>query len=183
LKTYPWLARELNQRGIGFLHIYCQTADWIHDATHSMMPALRDAFHGRNHCLRRLQDNGGLRRDSGARSRRLIAIGKPFISNRIWSSVCAAMRRSTNGTCQRSTAWRQRLHGLPDSLTKSALATRRMRETLLPQLARTISLLALLAPPRQLQRTSSLIMPTHTLRRLGGARSAAWRAGWAWTPH
>lgn len=56
LKTYPWLARELNRRGIGFLHIYCQSADWIQDATHSMMPALRDA----DDRLRRLQDQGRL---------------------------------------------------------------------------------------------------------------------------
>ncbi len=32
LRTYTWLARELNRRSIGFLHIYCQSADWIHDA-------------------------------------------------------------------------------------------------------------------------------------------------------
>jgi 2,4-dienoyl-CoA reductase-like NADH-dependent reductase (Old Yellow Enzyme family) len=79
--TYPWLARELNQRGIGFLHIYCQTADWIHDAGHSLMPALRDTFHG------------GLIACGGFKTRAtceailtrghadLIAIGKPFISN------------------------------------------------------------------------------------------------------
>lgn len=81
LVTYPWLARELNQRGIGFLHIYCQTVDWIHDATHSMMPALRDAFHGA------LIACGGFKTAAACEAilarghADLIAIGKPFISN------------------------------------------------------------------------------------------------------
>lgn len=81
MATYPWLARELNQRGIGFLHIYCQTADWIHEAAHSMMPALRDAFHGG------LIACGGFKTAADCESilarghADLIAIGKPFISN------------------------------------------------------------------------------------------------------
>ena len=81
LVTYPWLARELNRRGVGFLHIYCQTADWIHDASHSMMPALRDAFHGA------LIACGGFKTTAACdailqrRHADLIAIGKPFISN------------------------------------------------------------------------------------------------------
>ncbi|MBI3094208.1 MAG: alkene reductase [Rhodocyclales bacterium] len=81
LVTYPWLARELNRRGIGFLHIYCQTADWIHDAGHSMMPALRDAFHGA------LIACGGFKTAAACNAilqrghADLIAIGKPFISN------------------------------------------------------------------------------------------------------
>lgn len=81
LKTYPWLARELNRRSIGFLHINCQTADWIHDAGHSMMPALRDAFHGA------IIACGGFTTSAAgaailARGHAdLIAIGKPFISN------------------------------------------------------------------------------------------------------
>jgi N-ethylmaleimide reductase len=81
LVTYPWLARELNQRGIGFLHIYCQSADWIHDAAHSMMPALRDAFHGG------LIACGGFKTPAACEAiltrghADLIAIGKPFIAN------------------------------------------------------------------------------------------------------
>jgi N-ethylmaleimide reductase len=81
LLTYPWLARELNRRGIGFLHIYCQSADWIHDATHSMMPALRDAFH----CA--IIACGGFKTSAASEAilarghADLIAIGKPFISN------------------------------------------------------------------------------------------------------
>ena len=81
LVTYPWLARELNRRGIGFLHIYSQTADWIHDAGHSMMPALRDAFHGA------IIACGGFKTAAACNAilqrghADLIAIGKPFISN------------------------------------------------------------------------------------------------------
>ena len=79
--TYPWLARELNQRGIGFLHIYCQSADWIHDASHSLLPALRDAFHGG------LIACGGFKSAASCEAilqrghADLIAIGKPYIPN------------------------------------------------------------------------------------------------------
>ncbi len=81
LKTYPWLARELNQREIGFLHLYCQMTDWIHDAGHSLMPALRDAFHGG------IIACGGFKTAASCEAilqrghADLIAIGKPFISN------------------------------------------------------------------------------------------------------
>ena len=81
LQTYPWLARELNRRGIGFLHINCQTTDWIHDAAHSMMPALRDAFHGA------IIACGGFNTAAAGEAvlarghADLIAIGRPFISN------------------------------------------------------------------------------------------------------
>jgi len=81
LVTYPWLARELDRRGIGFLHIYCQTVDWIHDAAHPMMPALRDAFHGA------LIACGGFKTAAACEAilarghADLIAIGKPFIAN------------------------------------------------------------------------------------------------------
>ena len=80
LSTYPWLARELDKRGIGFLHVYCQSTDWIHDASHPMMSALRDAYHGG------IIACGGFKRDSSeailARGvADLIAIGKPFIAN------------------------------------------------------------------------------------------------------
>ncbi len=81
LKTYPWLARELNRRGIGFLHIYCQTADWIHDATHSMMPALRDAFHGAIIACGGFKTRAACEAILARGHADLIAIGKPFISN------------------------------------------------------------------------------------------------------
>jgi N-ethylmaleimide reductase len=81
LKTYPWLARELNQRGIGFLHIYCQTVDWIHDVTHSLMPALRDAFHGGIIACGGFKTTAACEAILGRGHADLIAIGKPFISN------------------------------------------------------------------------------------------------------
>lgn len=81
LTTYPWLARELAKRNVGFLHIYCQTADWIHDAAHPMMPALRSAFSGA------LIACGGFASVEKAEAilqrghADLIAIGKGLISN------------------------------------------------------------------------------------------------------
>jgi N-ethylmaleimide reductase len=81
LQTYPWLARELSRRDIGFLHIYCQSADWIHEPGHSMMPALRDAYHGA------IIACGGFKTPAACEAilarghADLIAIGKPFISN------------------------------------------------------------------------------------------------------
>ena len=81
LKTYPWLARELDRRGIGFLHIYCQTTDWIHDAGHSMMPALRDAFHGAIIACGGFKTGAACEAILARGHADLIAIGKPFISN------------------------------------------------------------------------------------------------------
>ena len=81
MKTYPWLARELNRRDIGFLHIYCQTADWIHDARHSMMPALRDAFHGAIIACGGFKTTAACEAILGRGHADLVAIGKPFISN------------------------------------------------------------------------------------------------------
>jgi 2,4-dienoyl-CoA reductase-like NADH-dependent reductase (Old Yellow Enzyme family) len=81
LVTYPWLARELNQRGIGFLHINCQTADWIHDATHSLMPALRDTFHGAIIACGGFKTAAACEAIMARGHADLIAIGRPFISN------------------------------------------------------------------------------------------------------
>jgi N-ethylmaleimide reductase len=81
LKTYPWLAHELNQRGIGFLHVYCQTTDWIHDAGHSMMPALRDAFHGAIIACGGFKTSAACEAILARGHADLIAIGKAFISN------------------------------------------------------------------------------------------------------
>lgn len=81
LVTYPWLARELNRRDIGFLHIYCQTADWIHDATHSMMPALRDAFHGAIIACGGFKTRSACEAILARGDADLVAIGKPFIAN------------------------------------------------------------------------------------------------------
>lgn len=80
LGTYTYIARELDRRSIGFLHIYDQSVTWIHDATHPLMPALRAAFKGA------LIACGGFKRENSeallARGNAdLIAIGKNFISN------------------------------------------------------------------------------------------------------
>lgn len=80
LGTYTYIARELDRRGIGFLHLYDQGVTWIHDAAHPLMPALRAAYKGA------LIACGGFRRENGeallARGNAdLIAIGKDFISN------------------------------------------------------------------------------------------------------
>ncbi len=79
--TYPWLAKQLAARGVGYLHVYCQTADWIHDAAHPMMPALRAAFPGT------LIACGGFTTAAKAEAilqrghADLVAIGKPLIAN------------------------------------------------------------------------------------------------------
>jgi N-ethylmaleimide reductase len=80
LTTYPWLAAELDRRGIGFLHVFDQSFSWIHDAAHPLMPLLRAAYQGS------IIACGGFKRDSGeailARGvADLVAIGRPFISN------------------------------------------------------------------------------------------------------
>ncbi|MRR50100.1 MAG: alkene reductase [Rhodocyclaceae bacterium] len=80
LVTYPWLARELDKRGIGFLHIYDQKTEWISDPANPLMQALRQAYGGG------LMACGNLKGEAGeallqAGAADLIAIGKPFISN------------------------------------------------------------------------------------------------------
>ncbi|MDK9723851.1 MAG: alkene reductase [Sterolibacteriaceae bacterium MAG5] len=80
LETYPWLARELDKRNIGFLHIYDQDCTWIHDGAHPLMPALRAAYRGNIIAcggFKREQAEGILARGHAD----LVAIGKPFISN------------------------------------------------------------------------------------------------------
>jgi len=89
LVTYPWLARELDRRGVGFLHIYDQSCSWIHDGLHPLMPALRAAFRGA------IVACGGFDRDKaeGMLVRghaELVAFGKPFISN---PDLVARLRR------------------------------------------------------------------------------------------
>ncbi|HNH34717.1 MAG TPA: alkene reductase [Rhodocyclaceae bacterium] len=77
--TYTWIARELDKRKIGFLHIYDQSATWIHDPADDLLPALRQAYGGA------LMVCGGFKREKGeavlARGADLVAIGKLFISN------------------------------------------------------------------------------------------------------
>jgi N-ethylmaleimide reductase len=80
LTTYPYLARELARRDIGFLHIYDQSESWIHDAQHPLLPALRAAYDGA------IIACGGYTRELAeatlARGHAdLIAFGKPYIAN------------------------------------------------------------------------------------------------------
>lgn len=78
--TYPYLAAELNKRRIGFLHILDQSFQWIHDANHPLLPALRQVYSGT------IIACGGFLRDQAeailaAGRADLVAIGRPFIAN------------------------------------------------------------------------------------------------------
>ncbi|MDD5176624.1 MAG: alkene reductase [Sterolibacterium sp.] len=80
LGTYVYIAQHLDRRKIGFLHIYDQSCTWIHDASHPLMPALRQAYRGA------IIACGGFNKENAeailARGHaNLVAIGKPFISN------------------------------------------------------------------------------------------------------
>ena len=78
--TYTYIARELDRRRIGFLHIYDQSVTWIHDAAHPLMPALRSAYRGAIiACGGFVRENGEAQLVRGNAD--LIAIGKNFISN------------------------------------------------------------------------------------------------------
>jgi 2,4-dienoyl-CoA reductase-like NADH-dependent reductase (Old Yellow Enzyme family) len=78
LHTYPYIARELDRRDIGLLHIFDQSAHWIHEDD-PLLPALRAAYRGA------LMVCGGFDRDKAeavlARGADLVAFGKAFISN------------------------------------------------------------------------------------------------------
>ncbi len=78
--TYTYLAEQLQMRRIGFLHLFDQSGNWIHDATHPLMPALRKAYGGA------IIACGGFdqARAEAILSRGhadLVAFGKPFIPN------------------------------------------------------------------------------------------------------
>ncbi|MFA7268834.1 MAG: alkene reductase [Sterolibacterium sp.] len=80
LGTYTYVGRELDRRKIGFLHLNDQTASWIHDAGHPLLPALRLAYKGA------IIACGGFKADNCEDILKrgladLIGIGKPFISN------------------------------------------------------------------------------------------------------
>ena len=80
LVTYPWLAKELDHRGIGFLHVFDQSCSWIHAATDPLLPALRSAYRGAiTVCGGFLRDNGEAALARGVAD--MVAIGKPFIAN------------------------------------------------------------------------------------------------------
>ena len=46
LATYGYIAEQLQKRKIGFLHLFDQAGNWIHDAGHPLLPALRKAYGG-----------------------------------------------------------------------------------------------------------------------------------------
>jgi N-ethylmaleimide reductase len=80
MTTYPYLARELDRIGVAYLHLYDQSATWIHDPHDALLGALRSAF------PRTLMLCGGFDGDRAqaalaAGSGDLIAFGKPYISN------------------------------------------------------------------------------------------------------
>lgn len=78
LATYTYIAGELDRRGVGLLHIYDQSSDWIHQDD-PLLRALRAAYRGA------LIYCGGFDRNKGeaalARGADLVAFGKPLISN------------------------------------------------------------------------------------------------------
>ena len=91
LTTYPYIAGELQRRGIGFLHIYDQSEIWIHEANHPLSVALRAAYRGA------IIACGGFTRERAeallARGHAdLIAFGKPFIAN---PDLVARLQRNT----------------------------------------------------------------------------------------
>ena len=86
LVSYPYLARELDRRGVGFLHINVLNSSWddpvywIHQVGHPLLAALRLAFRGA------LVACGGYDLAAAEQSlargdAQLIAFGRPFISN------------------------------------------------------------------------------------------------------
>ncbi|MCX7169448.1 MAG: alkene reductase [Proteobacteria bacterium] len=80
LGTYTYIAKELDRRRIGFLHLNDQNASWIHDAKHPLLPALRQAYRGA------IIACGGFNADNCEDFLKrgqadLIGIGKLFISN------------------------------------------------------------------------------------------------------
>lgn len=80
LGTYTYIARELDRRKIGFLHLNDQTGGWIHDLSHPLLPALRQAYRGAIIACGGFDASNGedlLKRGLAD----LIGIGKLFISN------------------------------------------------------------------------------------------------------
>ena len=80
LATYGYLGRELDKRGIGFLHLNDQGGTWVHDAAHPLLPALRAAYRGA------IIACGGFKRDTAeailaSGHADLVGFGRPFISN------------------------------------------------------------------------------------------------------
>jgi N-ethylmaleimide reductase len=80
LFTYGYLACQLDQLGIGYLHVYDQSANWIHDPQSDLLQHLRACYSGTMILcggFDRRRAETALRADCGD----LIAFGKPFIAN------------------------------------------------------------------------------------------------------
>jgi N-ethylmaleimide reductase len=78
MTTYPWIARELDRRNIGFLHVYDQSATWIHERD-PLFHAIRESFSNAVIvCGGFDQVRAEAALENGAD---LVAFGKPFISN------------------------------------------------------------------------------------------------------
>jgi len=80
MTTYPYLAQELDRIGVAFLHVYDQSATWVHNPHDPLLGALRAAF---QHTLILCGGFDGDKAEAAlaAGSGDLIAFGKPFISN------------------------------------------------------------------------------------------------------
>lgn len=80
LFTYGYLACQLDRLGIGYLHVYDQSASWMHDAQSDLLQHLRSCY-SRTMILcggfDRQRAEAALRADCGD----LIAFGKHFIAN------------------------------------------------------------------------------------------------------
>jgi len=80
LGTYTYIAKELDRRKIGLLHLNDQTASWLHDVNHPLLPALRGAYKGAIIACGGF-DAGNCESFLKRGLADLIGIGKLFISN------------------------------------------------------------------------------------------------------
>lgn len=78
--TYPYLARELDRQGIGYLHLSDQDSSWIHRAHDPLLQRLRHLF-PRTLILCGGFDEERAERALHAHTGDLIAFGRPFVSN------------------------------------------------------------------------------------------------------
>ncbi len=78
--TYGYLAAELQKLGLAYLHLYDQSASWIHDPDNELLRLIRDKF---SHALMLCGGFTGKKAEAALAtgSGNLIALGKPFISN------------------------------------------------------------------------------------------------------
>lgn len=80
LFTYGYLACQLDRFGIGYLHVYDQSASWVHDPQSDLLLHLRACF-SKTLILCGGFDRGRAEAALAADCGDLIAFGKPFIAN------------------------------------------------------------------------------------------------------